>query len=95
MLLPQFTIRNLLILTAICAVISMFVRQALFGVPWAIGVSMGIAFVAGTFLIHAFLTLTAGLPAYGWQRLAEDHTPAEDDSSERPPQQIIAQREGD
>ena len=65
MLLPQFTIRNLLFLTAICAVISLVVRQAFAGSAWAIGMSMGIGFIVGTLLIHSILTLLVGLPAYG------------------------------
>jgi len=95
MLLPQFTIRNLLFLTAICAVISLVVRQAFAGSAWAIGMSMGIGFIVGTLLIHSILTLLVGLPAYGWQKLAADDSRPDDESTEPSPQQIIAQREGD
>lgn len=95
MLLPQFTIRNLLYLTAICAVLSLIGRQAYFGAPWAIGATMGVAFIAGTFLLHSVLTLGVALPAYGWKKLAEDHDPFHADPPEDASRQIIAQREGD
>lgn len=95
MLFPQFTIRNMLFLTAICAVISLFIRQAYFGAPWAIGLCMGLVFLAGTFLLHSLFTLVVGLPAYGWQRLSEDDTPSDLAAADDSVQQIIAQREGD
>lgn len=94
MLLPQFTIRNLFFLTALCAVASLIVRQALLGSAWAIGASAGLGFLVISFLVYAILTLIVGLPAYGWQKLAADDTRPED-SDDQPAQQIIAQREGD
>jgi len=53
MLIPQFTIRWLLVLTAVCAVAFSLFGLAVQGKPWAIGVSVGIGAVAIAFLVQA------------------------------------------
>ena len=53
MLIPQFTIRWLLALTAGCAVAFSLFGLAVQGKPWAIGVSIGIGAVAIAFLAQA------------------------------------------
>ena len=53
MLIPQYTIRRLLAITAGCAVAFSLFGLAVQGKAWAIGVSVGIAVVAIAFLAQA------------------------------------------
>ncbi|NQU24618.1 MAG: hypothetical protein HQ567_25325 [Candidatus Nealsonbacteria bacterium] len=53
MLIPQFTIRWLLVLTAVCGVAFSLFGLAVQGKPWAIGVSVGIGVVAIALLVQA------------------------------------------
>ena len=53
MLIPQYTIRLLLAITAGCAVAFSLFGMAVQGKPWAIGVSIGIGVVAIAFLAQA------------------------------------------
>ncbi len=55
MLIPQYTIRWLLTLTAACAVAFSIFGLAVQGSPWAQGVSIGIVSLVVVLLIHAFL----------------------------------------
>ncbi len=53
MLIPQYTIRRLLAITAGCAVAFSLFGMAVQGKPWAIGISVGIGVVAIAFLAQA------------------------------------------
>ena len=55
MLIPQYTIRWLLTLTAACAVAFSIFGLAVQGSPWAQGVSIGIVSLVVVLSIHAFL----------------------------------------
>ena len=52
-LIPQYTIRQLLILTAGCAVVSLVGAQAVRGALWAMAMSIGVLAVAATLMVHA------------------------------------------
>ena len=53
MLIPQFTIRWLMIVTAACAVVFSVLGLAYQGYPWAIGVSVAVATGAVMMLVYA------------------------------------------
>lgn len=57
MLLPQFTIRSLLALTAVCAVVSLILQQAVAGALWAQCAGWTFVFVGILFAAHAALFL--------------------------------------
>jgi hypothetical protein len=59
MLIPQFSIRTLLALTAVAAVVALVLQQAVAGTPWAIAVAYTLVFVGVTFLGYAALFLVA------------------------------------
>ena len=53
MLLPQFTIRTLLMVLTMCAVVSVFAGIALRGQNWAWGVTIGLLSLVFTAVVHA------------------------------------------
>jgi hypothetical protein len=53
MLVPRFTIRTLLVVLTICAFISVVIGMAYRGQHWARGVTIGMASLALTALVHA------------------------------------------
>ena len=52
-LIPQYTIRQLLIVTAGFAVVSLVGAQAVRGAMWAVAASVGVMAVAATLAVHA------------------------------------------
>jgi hypothetical protein len=52
MLIPRFTLRWLLGLTAVCAAVSLILGAAVRGEIWAIGAAVGLASVAVVALLH-------------------------------------------
>ena len=59
MLIPRFTIRGLLLLTAVCAVFFAVLTAALRGQIWAAAVSIAVAAVVLAFMIYGLLFLWA------------------------------------
>lgn len=57
MILPRYSLRTLLIATVICALISLVVRQAILGRPWAIG--LGAAIAAAVLVVFSHMLLFA------------------------------------
>ena len=53
MLIPQYTIRRLLVITAACALVFSVFGLAARGHPWAIAVSVAVAAGAGACLVYA------------------------------------------
>jgi hypothetical protein len=53
MLLPRFTIRTLLVLLTVCAFVFVVVGMAIRGKFWARGVTIGLASLLFTALVHA------------------------------------------
>lgn len=61
MLIPQFSIRSMLLLTAGCAVVFSVVGLALRGHYWAAGVSIGVLSLVAAFVVYAlFFALVWG-----------------------------------
>lgn len=56
MLLPRFTIRAMIGLVTICALVFVIAGMAVRGQPWAWGVTIGVASLAFTLLVHAAWT---------------------------------------
>jgi len=52
MLIPQFSLRWVLAVTAVCAVFSLILAMALRGSPWAIALSIGVASLVVTLAVH-------------------------------------------
>lgn len=63
MLLPRFSIRTLLAILTIVAVISLLAGQALGGRAWALGVTVAAVSAAFTLLVHAGFFIAASLLA--------------------------------
>lgn len=55
MLLPQFTIRRMLALMAVCGVLFLVLSMAVAGHAWAIGISVAIGSVVVVFAVYAAL----------------------------------------
>ena len=55
MLIPQYSIRWLLVLTTACGVVFSIFALAVRGDEWALGVSIGIVSLVVVLLIHAFV----------------------------------------
>jgi hypothetical protein len=53
MILPRYSLRVILVVTALCAVISLVVSQGLRGKPWAAAMSMGLLAVVATLVLGA------------------------------------------
>ncbi|HZL88085.1 MAG TPA: hypothetical protein VFB96_06880 [Pirellulaceae bacterium] len=89
MLIPRFSIRALLVVTALCALFSLVIAGAVRGQPWAIGVTAGIASL-GTLLV--FHPLAFALARY-FARLRRRMTPLPAGTSPfataGPPRQIL------
>ncbi len=64
MLIPQFTIRWLLALTAVCALLSLIVARAIAGSGWAVGISAALVALVGIVLVH--LLFYAGIWLIGY-----------------------------
>jgi hypothetical protein len=52
MLIPQFSLRWIMALTAACAVFSLILAAAVHGSPWAIALSVGVASIVVTVAVH-------------------------------------------
>ena len=52
MLLPEFTIRSLLILTAVCGAFFAVAALAVRGVDWAVGLTAPVIIIAGSLLLQ-------------------------------------------
>jgi hypothetical protein len=52
MLIPRFSLRSLLIATAVCAVFSLVIAGAVRGQPWAVGMTAGFAALLAVMLLH-------------------------------------------
>ena len=55
MLIPQFTLRRLIVVTAAIAVLSLIVTWGSHGTPWAIGVTAMLILLGVTVAIHVLL----------------------------------------
>jgi hypothetical protein len=53
MLLPRFTIRALLVMLTVCAFVFVIAGMAVRGQHWAWGITIGIASLAFTLMVHA------------------------------------------
>jgi hypothetical protein len=62
-LIPQFSLRWILALTAVLSVVSFIISQALRGRPWAAGVTVAFAALVVAFLVYAALFAVAWLTA--------------------------------
>jgi hypothetical protein len=89
MLIPRFTIRALLAVTALCALFSLVIAGAVRGQPWAIGATAGVASL-GTLLV--FHPLAFAVARY-FARLRRQMTPppagASPFATAGPPRQIM------
>ncbi len=62
MLIPQFSLRTILKVITVCAVLFLIAGEALQGKAWAVAVTVGVLSVLATLAVHGcFFGLTAGL----------------------------------
>jgi hypothetical protein len=55
MLIPQYSLRWMLAVTSVLAVVFLIFAQAVRGSSWAVGVSLALVVLAGTMLVHGLL----------------------------------------
>jgi hypothetical protein len=61
MLLPRYTIRTILAVTTLCAVVFLLVGTAYRGQTWAWGATIGVLSLAVTALVHAVHSVCFGI----------------------------------
>jgi hypothetical protein len=71
MIFPRYSLRVILVVTAICAVISLVLAQGLRGKPWAAGMSMGLLAVVVTLALGALAFAVIWAFTTVFARLAE------------------------
>lgn len=89
MLIPRFSIKALLIATALCAAFSAILAEAVRGKPWAFGVSAALAAVAILLLLHAVTFAMASVLALVRSLLAPPPPGASPFATSGPPKQIV------
>ena len=89
MLIPRFSIRALLVVTAFCALFSLVIAGAVRGQPWAIGVTAGLTALVTLLVCHP---VAFGLAA-AFSNLRRQLTPPPEGASPfataGPPKQIV------
>jgi hypothetical protein len=78
MLIPQFTLRRLLVVIAACAAFFLVVGSAVAGSKWALAVSVAIAWLVGMLGVYAgafFIVWLVSLMPFGRRRLAHARSP--------------------
>jgi hypothetical protein len=84
MIIPRYSLRTILLITAFCAVIFLIVSQGIRGSPWAVGVSIGLLALVTAVLVQAlgfFLVWLFSLVLRRGQ--SRHHAPQEGSSSRR------------
>lgn len=89
MLIPRFSIKALLVATAVCAAFSAVLAEAVRGKPWAIGVSASLAAVAVMLLLHAVAFAMASVLALLRSLLTPPPAGASPFATSGPPKQIV------
>ena len=89
MLIPRFSIRWLLIVTAVFAAFFFLVSVAVRGEPWAIAVSVALGSLALLVVIHAGFFLVAWLIAEMIGLAWRPQQPESPFATEKPPPQIV------
>jgi hypothetical protein len=88
MILPRYSLRVILLVVAICAVLSLVVSLGLRGKPWAAGVSMGLLALLVTMILGAlsFALIWAFTAALGGSRRSDSTSHEERaDKRDKPP----------
>lgn len=89
MLIPRFSIRALLIATAVCAVFSLVIAGAVRGQPWAIATTAGAFSLAALLVFHPVVYAIAALIA-GVRKQSEPPPPGQSPfATAGPPRQIL------
>jgi len=93
-LLPQLTLRSVLLWFTLSILGAWVIRQATLDSQWAMAIVVALAATAGFFLIYAFLFLIVWLPAELVDAVdtAPAPAPADSDTQEEFPPQLIPPR---
>lgn len=89
MLIPRFSLRALLIATAVCAVFSLVLAGAVRGQPWAIGMTAGLGSLVVVFLLHPLAFAVASVLASLRGQVTPPPVGTSPFASAGPPRQII------
>ena len=89
MLLPQYTIRWLLILTAVCGGFFLMVTSAIEGQIWAAAITIAAAGLLLTLILHALLFAAVWAISLPMERLRADEKASSPFAGDAPPPQII------
>ena len=91
MLVPRFSLRSLLLLTTVAALVSFVVMCAVRGQAWAIALAVAMASLVLTLLLHAVFFLVAWMLSQPWQAPANVQPMDSGFQSGLPPQLIPPQ----
>lgn len=93
MLIPQYSIRSLFIITAACGVVCLILSLAVAGHAWAISVSVAIGSLLLVLLLYAVFFLAVWLVAAVTARFRRKKVAISPFAQDSPPPQIIAPEE--
>lgn len=89
MVIPRFSLRSLLIATAVCAVFSLVIAGAVRGQPWAIGMTAAFAALLAVMLLHPLAFAFASVLASLRGQLNPPPPGASPFATSGPPKQIV------
>lgn len=89
MLIPRFSLRSLLIATAVCAVFSLVIAGAVRGQPWAIGITAAFAALVTVLLLYTLAFALASIVAKLRGNITSPVAGTSPFATSGPPRQII------
>lgn len=89
MLIPRFSLRQLLLITTASAVFCYVLAMATRGQTWAIVISTAVSSVLLALIVHAVLFVIAWLLALMGSMFTKQHVPASPFANAAPPPQLI------
>ncbi len=89
MLIPRFSLRALLIATAVCAMFSLVIAGAVRGQEWAIGVTAGVIALAAIVLFHPLAFALAAVMAGIRRQMTPPPAGTSPFATAGPPRQVL------
>lgn len=95
MLIPRFTVRWLLALMAVCALLAFVISLAVGGQLWAMAMSLAVVSVLVVLILHASIFCLAWGAAELWRLATNQRVAASPFATHTPPPQILRSEEPD
>jgi hypothetical protein len=89
MLIPRFSLRQLLVITTASAIFCYVIAMATRGHQWAMAISIAVSSVLGAFLVYAFLFAGAWVLTLGGRLFTKQNVSASPFATGTPPPQLI------